>query len=87
MESAVMMLPSKAQSVSAESTAAPSFAFSVNRFVWEPPLPMAFLARRICFAFLVKAGIIRSTITRSRDRAGMIFPNRAVNLSLVSTRL
>ena len=82
-----MMLPSKAQSVRAERTFIPSAAFSFALLVSPNPFPMDFRASRICFVFLTRLGIIRRTITRSKEMAGMRLPNRHMNLSLVSTTL
>ena len=51
------------------------------------PLPMDFLAPVIWAALRIRLGISRSTITSSKDNAGIRLPKRQVNLSLVSTVL
>ena len=44
-------------------------------------------APEICPVLRMRLGIIRSTITNSRDKAGMMLPRSAVNLSPVMTML
>ena len=87
MESPVTTLPSSAQSVRADNVRIPQVSFSLTVLFSPAPRPMDFLAPMICPALRIKLGIIRSTITSSNEIAGIRFPNRLVNLSLVMTAL
>ena len=86
MESAVITLPSNAQSVKADKTVIPltTISFVVPD---STDFPMDLRTPLICKALRIRLGIIRSTITSSSDRAGIRLPKRLVNLSDVSTSL